>query len=248
MADKNLSGKVVVITGGSSGFGKGAAIKFASQGAKVVVAARREDALNETVEECKANGGQAFAVRTDVGILEQVENLAAQTLQRYGRIDVWINDAGAGALGRFDEVPLEDHVKTIQTDLIGTIHGSYFAIKQFRKQRMGTLINVSSVLGKVPTPYYASYTAAKYGVVGLGASIRQELSINDEKDIHVCTVMPTAMDTHFFEHAANYTGHKSVPIPPVFEPDEVVNTLVSLATDPRDEITVGGAYPGQASS
>jgi short-subunit dehydrogenase len=145
-------------------------------------------------------------------------------------------------LGKFHEIPLEDHVRVIQTDLLGVIFGSYFAIQQFRNQQFGTLINVASALGKVPAPYYPSYTAAKYGVVGLSAALRQELNEDKLEDsIHVCTVMPMAHDTPFFDHAANYTGHEAAPIPPLYDPEKVVDTLLDLAVDPEDEVVVGGA-------
>jgi len=149
--------------------------------------------------------------------------------------------AGSGAIGRFEEVPIEEHVKVIETDLIGTIYGSYYAMRQFHQQQSGILINVASVIGKIPAPYFASYAAAKRGIVGLCGALRQELEINKIAGIRVCTVMPTSMDTPFFEHAADYTGHKVVPIPPVFEPQQVVDALVSLASDPKDEVAVGGA-------
>lgn len=242
MAEQNLSGKVVVITGASSGFGKGAALKFAQAGASVVLAARREELLNELAAECESAGGRALAVPTDVGEQEESEQLARKALSQFGRIDVWVNNAGAGALGRFEEVPLAEHVQVIKTDLLGTIYGSYFALRQFRQQGFGTLINVSSVIGKVPAPYFASYAAAKHGVVGLSAALRQELEEDKVDDaIHVCTVMPTSMDTPFFEHAANYTGHESVPIPPVYDAEKVVDVIVRLATDPEDEVSVGAS-------
>ncbi len=241
MADQSLKDKVVVITGASSGFGKGSALAFAKAGASVVLAARRDVLLDEVARECEASGGHALAVHTDVSVEEEVMFLAQAAVAQFGCIDVWVNNAGGGALGRFEEVPLIDHVHVIETDLIGTLYGSYFALQQFKTQGAGTLINIASVIGKVPAPYFASYAAAKHGVVGLSASIRQELEENKVKGIHVCIVEPTSFDTPFFEHAANYTGHKAVPIPPVYDPQEVIDTIVSLATHPKDEVQVGKA-------
>ena len=242
MADKNLNGKVVVITGASSGFGKGAAVKFAQAGASLVLAARRDQLLEDLAKECESAGGRALAAPTDVSNQDDVEQLAKAAISQFGRIDVWVNNAGAGALGRFEQVPLAEHVQVINTDLLGTIYGSYFALRQFRQQGSGTLINISSVIGKVPAPYFASYAAAKHGVVGLSAALRQELEEDKlDETIHVCTVMPTSMDTPFFEHAANYTGRESVPIPPVYDADKVVDVIVRLATDPEDEVSVGAS-------
>ncbi len=241
MADKSVKGKVIVITGASSGFGKGAALKFAKAGASVVLAARRDELLEELARQCESAGGRAIAVATDVGDPAQVENLAAAAISEFARIDVWVNNAGAGAIGWFDEVPLADHVQVIATDLLGTMYGCYHAMRQFRAQGFGVLINIASVLGKVPAPYFASYAAAKHGVVGLGGCIRQELEQNDVKDIHVCTVMPTSMDTPFFQHAASYTGHEFVPPPPVYDPQEVIDVIFKLAIDPEPEVSVGNA-------
>jgi len=237
----DLKKKVVVVTGASSGFGKGAARRFAKAGTRLVLAARRENLLHELADECNATGGRAIAVPTDVSKIREVQALAQKAVNEFGRIDIWVNDAGVGALGMFDQVPLADHIQVIETNLLGTIYGSYFALTEFRARESGVLINIASALGKIPAPYYASYAASKYGVVGLGAAIRQELRENKITGIHVCTVMPMAMDTPFFDHAANYTGHETAPIPPLYDPQRVVNMIVELAIDPIDEVMVGAA-------
>uniref|UniRef100_Q022W1 Short-chain dehydrogenase/reductase SDR n=1 Tax=Solibacter usitatus (strain Ellin6076) TaxID=234267 RepID=Q022W1_SOLUE len=241
MSDRELKGMVVVITGASSGFGKGCSLRFAREGCTVVLAARRDQLLDRLAQECEAFGNPALPVPTDVSLAEDVAGLAERALGEFGRIDVWVNNAGAGAIGRFEDVPLEDHVKVIQTDLLGTLYGSYFAMTEFRRQGQGTLINLASVIGKVPSPYFASYAAAKHGVVGLSASLRQELEQDQIDTIRVCTVMPTTFDTPFFEHAAQYSGKEASPIPPTYDPSEVVDTIVSLAKDPKDEVSVGTA-------
>jgi short-subunit dehydrogenase len=235
----SLSGKVIVITGASSGFGKGAARAFAGHGALLALSARRQNLLDELAFDCETRGGRAIAHAADVSKSDQVESLARHAVDTYGGIDVWINDAGVGAIGRFDEIPLEDHVQVVETNLLGTMYGGYFALRQFRKQGHGVLINLSSVLGKIPAPYYASYTASKHAIVGLDAALRQELLESKEDRIKVCTILPMAMDTPFFDHAANYTGHQSMPIPPLYDPQKVIDTIVRFAIEPRDELIVG---------
>jgi short-subunit dehydrogenase len=241
MDEQQLNGRVIVITGASSGFGRGAAVRFAQLGANLVLAARRDLQLDEVARECEGAGGKAVAVPTDVAREADMTRLAQAAIGEYGRIDVWVNNAGAGAVGRFEDVPLDDHIRVIETDLIGTLYGSYFAMQQFRRQGAGTLINVASVIGKIPSPYFASYAAAKHGVVGLSAALRQELMEDKVNDIHVCTVLPTSFDTPFFEHAAQYTGHEASPIPPTYDPKEVVDAIVGMATDPKDDVMVGTA-------
>ena len=241
MTTHNPPSRVVVITGASSGVGHATAIAFAETRAAVVIAARSVDVLESVADACRIAGGAALAVPTDVSDPDQVERLASMAVAEFGRIDVWINNAGVAALGRFEEIPLRDHAQVIETDLLGTIFGTALALRQFRSQGSGTVINVASALGEIPAPYYASYVAAKHGIVGLGAAIRQELDENNESNIHVCTVLPMAMETPFFEHAANYTGHEAVPIPPVYDPQDAVQAILRLAEEPEAEVVVGGA-------
>jgi len=241
MKNTELPNKVVVITGASSGFGKGAALKFASLGASLVLAARRENLLERLAVECRGFGVKVMVRGTDVSDPEQVQRLMEVAYDGFNGFDVWVNDAGVGAVGRFDEIPVADHLQLVATNLMGTIYGSHAALRLFKHRRSGTLINVASALGKIPAPYYASYTASKYAIVGLGAALRQELKEEKFDKVHVCTVMPMAMDTPFFEHAANYTGRQAVPIPPVYDAQKVVDVIVNLAETPEDEVIVGGA-------
>lgn len=192
MKDSGLGGKVVVITGASSGFGKGASLRFAEAGAHLVIAARRTSLLEDLAQQCHAAGTNALAVTTDVSKEQEVADLAARAVHEFGRIDVWINNAGVGALGPFERTPLGEHVQVIGTNLMGTVYGSYFAYRQFLSQGNGILINVASELGRHTVPYYSSYTAAKHGVVGLSDALRQEIDQNGHTSIHVCVVMPTA--------------------------------------------------------
>lgn len=239
MHPENLAGKVIVITGASSGFGKGAALKFARGGAHVVLVARRGHLLRELADACAQAGGRALAVPADVGNPDELRHVADAALREFGRIDVWINNAGAAALGPFERVPLDDHIQVIRTDLIGSLSGSWIAYRQFLAQGAGILINISSELGGHTLPYYASYAAAKHGVVGLGDSLRQEIELGGHGKIHVCTVMPAAHDTPFFSHAANYTGHEVQAPKPLHDPAQVIDTLVRLAQDPKDAELVG---------
>src|SRR5690348_7914892 len=153
--DRDLHGRVVVITGASSGFGRGSAIEFARRGASVVLAARRGQVLEDAARECAAEGARAVPVPTDVTREPDMEQLAQRAVSEFGGFDVWVNNAGAGAVGRFEDIPLPDHVKVIETDLLGCLYGSYFAMRHFRERGSGILINVASVIGKLPAPYFS---------------------------------------------------------------------------------------------
>jgi short-subunit dehydrogenase len=216
-------------------------LKFAEAGAKLVLGTRRKRLLKDLATQCRELGVEALAVEADVSDSSDVEELAKRAVSEFGAIDVWINNAGVGTITRFDEAPLDEHEQVIKTNLLGTVYGSYFALKQFREQGGGVLINVGSFAGKVALPYFSSYAASKFGVRGLGMALREEMEQNDERDIHVCTVMPVSMDTPFFEHAANHTGKPVRPIPPVYDPQEVIDTIFEVAQNPQDEVVVGGS-------
>lgn len=237
-ASTSLNHKVIVVTGASSGFGKGLALKLASEGATVVLAARRTELLEQIAQQCRQLGGNALVVTTDVANEQEVQQLAQRTLDNFGRIDVWINNAGVGVFGRFDEAPLADHKRLMDINFNGTMYGSYYAMRQFRQQHYGSLINVSSVMGKVPLPYYASYTASKHAIVGLDAAINQELQVNHERNIHVTTIMPFAADTPWFNHTANYSG-KSPRMIALDHPDKIINAVIKAISHPKKEVAVG---------
>jgi short-subunit dehydrogenase len=231
---------VVVITGASSGIGKASARQFAEKGARLVLAARRKNLLDDLVDELANQGCEAIAVEADVSDKEDVQEIAKQAIREFGRIDVWVNNAGVGAVGRFDEIPLEEHDQLIRTNLMGVIYGSSAALRLFRRRGQGVLINVASVEGKQAFAYHASYAASKHAIVGLSSALRQELSVNKERNIFVCTVMPAAINTPFFRHSANFTGKKVVAPPPVYAPEQVAKTIVKLAWSPEEEAYVGG--------
>lgn len=237
----SLRNKAVVITGASSGFGRGAAVEFARRGANVVLAARRKNLLKDVARECERLGRKALVVETDVSAKDEVEALAEAAIDRFDRIDVWVNNAGVATYGRYDEVPMEEHEQVIETNLLGVMYGSHFAMGHFRQNGRGTLINVGSYLSKGSAPYHGSYVASKHGVRGLGMSLRQELEASGENNIHVCTIMPTSMDTPFFEHAANHSGKPVEPIKPFYDPEKVVQAIVRAAVSPEPEIMVGGS-------
>jgi short-subunit dehydrogenase len=237
MADRELNGKVVVITGASSGFGKGAALEFAAGGANLVLAARRKALLEELARECESAGGKALAVATDVSVPEQVELLAGKAVSHFGRIDVWVNNAGAATLGRFEDIPLDEHVEVVNTDLLGTLYGCYYAMRQLRSQQSGVIINVASAIGNAPSPYYSSYAAAKHGVVGMSAVLREELRAGGIDGIRVCTVLTATVDTPFLD----YAGIEVTPAPLQYDPRDTIDAIVRLAKAPEDEVTVGPA-------
>jgi len=239
MKKSNGRNRTVVIKGASSGFGRGIAERFAKDGMNLVLASRREGRVEELARKCEKHGARALAVKTDVSLREQVEELAQRARSHFGRIDIWINNAGVGTFGRFTDTPIAEHEQVIRTNLLGAIYGSWMAMREFQRRGQGILINIASMAGISGTAYASSYAASKHGLRGLDKSLRQELKANHEKTIRVCTVMPTSMDTPFFQHAGTHLGHPVRPIPPVYDPKKVIDAIYRLAYEPQDEVVIG---------
>lgn len=235
----NLRGAVVVITGASSGIGRASALLFAEKGAHLVLGARREDPLHELADECERMGGRALPIALDTADEHAVHRLAQVALDAFGRIDVWVNNAAVYLFARIGDAPPRDVRRLMDVNVFGYIHGARAVLPVFRRQGRGTLINVGSVNSIIPAPYTGAYAMSKHAVRALGGSLRQELMLEGQRDIHVCTVMPQAIDTPIFEHAANYTGREAKALPPVAEVGRVAATIVELAERPRREVIVG---------
>ena len=236
---QQYDGRVVVLTGASSGIGRATAVAFAQRGATVVLAARREPMLHEVAEECLSAGGRAMVVPADVTEEEQVQELARRAIAAQGGIDVWINNAGVILFGRFEDCPSDVFERVIRTNLLGTVHGARAVLGHFRERGAGILINNASMVSMVGQPYASAYVASKFAVRGLSEALRQELL--DQPDIHVCTVLPASIDTPLFQHAANYTGRAVKPLTPTYPPERVAEVMVHLVERPRREAFAGGA-------
>ncbi|ASK32633.1 short-chain dehydrogenase [Chryseobacterium sp. T16E-39] len=231
---KSIRGKTVVITGGSSGVGKATAEAFALEGCNIVVAARGKEALDETVSLCRDLGVAVLGVPTDVSKADEVAHLAEKAIQFNGRIDIWVNNAGVMASGKFEEIPMELNEQVIKTNLFGYMHGAYSALPIFKKQQEGILINNVSIGGFMPAPYSAVYSSTKFGIRGMMDCLQGEIS--DFPDIHICNIYPQIQRSTGNMHSAKYSG-LDFKIPPfAADPRDTAAKIVELAKNPRKDL------------
>ncbi|WP_431311012.1 SDR family oxidoreductase [Methylobacterium nigriterrae] len=229
----------MVITGASSGIGLATARSAAAHGARIVLAARNGDALTEIQEEIRGRGGEAIHVVADVGRREAVQAIADAAIERYGRIDTWVNDAGLSIFGRLEEVSDEDHDRLFQTNFWGVVYGSLVAVPHLKRSG-GVLINLGSVASDIAFPLQGMYCASKHAIKGFTDALRIELD-EEGADVAVTLIKPAAIDTPFPQHARNYTDHEPKLPPPVYDPQEVALAILSASEHPQRDIYVGGA-------
>ncbi|WP_082489485.1 SDR family oxidoreductase [Pedobacter sp. Leaf176] len=241
---KKIAQKTYVIIGASSGFGRGVAEQVGSYGAKVLIAARRDEALQEVANTIRSRGGTAITLPMDISKPADLDKVRTLALKEFGHVDVWINMAGVGAIGRFWEIPIADQARIVEINLTGFIYASHAAITLFKNQGFGTLINMCSIESVNPLAYHAAYAATKAGVLNLSKTINQELRLADYDRIIVVTIEPWAVDTPFWRHAANYSGG-TPRMAAMDPPSKVVNATIRASIRQRRELLLDGKPKGQ---
>jgi short-subunit dehydrogenase len=236
---EKTKGRTFVVTGASSGFGRGVALKLGEYGANVVLAARRTELLEQVADTIRRSGGKALVVTTDVSDPAAIQRLADAAVKEFGKVDVWINDAGVGAIGPFWDIPVEEHARVIDVNLKGVIFGSHAAVKLFIAQGSGVLINLGSVESESPLALHASYASTKSGIRAFTNALYQELRLNGfKKKIRVVTIMPWATDTPFFVNGANHSGG-TLRMGLMDGPEKVVNAIIYASLHRNRELPTG---------
>jgi glucose 1-dehydrogenase len=238
---KDLEGKVVVITGSSTGLGKSMAIRFATEKAKVVVNYRsKEEEANSVLEEIKKVGGEAIAVKGDVTVESDVINLVQSAIKEFGKLDVMINNAGMENPVSSHEMSLSDWNKVIDTNLTGAFLGSREAIKYFVENDIkGTVINMSSVHEKIPWPLFVHYAASKGGMKLMTETLALEYAPNG---IRVNNIGPGAINTpinaeKFADPEQRADVESMIPMGYIGEPEEIAAVAAWLASSEASYVT-----------
>ena len=232
-----LTDTVIVITGASSGIGAATAREAARAQMRVVLAARREDRLQHVVDEIAAAGGQAIAVPTDVTQDADVERLIERTMEAYGRLDVMVANAGYGFLHSVEKTPDAIHRQVFETNYWGTVRCVRGSVPIMRQQGAGHIVIVSSIVGRIGLPYYASYSATKAAQDALAMALRAELKSDQ---IDVSSVHPITTATEFFDVSASIGGRDapedSTPKWLVQSPRTVACAIVRCLRRPKPEV------------
>lgn len=223
-----------VVTGASSGIGRLIAVRLASEGARVALVARREDALGLLASEIVAAGGKALPLPCDVGDREQVFAAAQQALEHFGAVDLLVNNAGYGHHRRFLEWDLEDMECMMRVNYLGSLYWTKALLPQMVERKRGWLVYMASVGGKIGVPEETAYAASKFALVGLAEALSLEV---EDEGIHVLTVCPGTFRTDFFDQEALER------MPPVSrrnmqEPDVLVDALFEALAKGKRDITV----------
>jgi NADP-dependent 3-hydroxy acid dehydrogenase YdfG len=234
---ENIAGKVLVITGASSGMGEATARDLAAQGAKVVLGARRADRLEKVVKEIKDAGGEAISVATDVTKREDVQKLVDTAKETFGKVDVLFNNAGLMPLSPLESLRVDEWDQMIDVNMKGTLYGIAAALPYMKEQKSGQIINVSSVYGHITVATGAVYCATKHAVRAISEGLRQEVK---DYNIRVTTISPGAVSTELTSHITEPGLAEAVTdiVNDIGVPPSTMSRMVAFAISQPDDVDV----------
>lgn len=224
-----LDGKVVVVTGASKGIGKAIAVAFAAAGAKVVLAARTRETLEQVTAELRENGAEALAVPTDVTNVDAVKQLIQRTLDAYQHVDILINNAGIGHFGPVVDFDPDDWDAVLNSNLKAVYLCAKYALPSMLEQGSGQIINVLSIAAKVTFQASSAYCAAKAGALALTKVLASEVR---QQNIRVTAVLPGSVHTPFWDGVTEHPDFEQM-----LTPEHVAGTVVSVCQQPPGMVT-----------
>jgi len=232
------SSDVVVVTGGSAGIGRAAALAFARAGAKVAVLARGDERVQATCDEVRRSGGTALGVALDVADAQALEEAAERVERELGPIAVWVNNAMVTVYAPIAEMSPSEVRRVTEVTYLGSVHGTMAALSRMRARNRGTIVQVGSALAYRSIPLQAAYCGAKAAVRGFTDALRSELR-HERSKVRVTMVQLSAFNTPQFDWARNRMGEALQPVPPIFQPEVAARAIVRAAGGERREWWVG---------
>jgi NADP-dependent 3-hydroxy acid dehydrogenase YdfG len=237
---RSRQSEVVVVTGASAGVGRAIAHAFARRGAHVALLARGERGLEEARREVEALGGKALVLPTDVADHARVEAAADAVEQRFGPIDVWVNDAMATVFAPFLTVAQEEFKRATEVTYLGTVHGTMAALSRMVPRNHGTVVQVGSALAYRAIPLQSAYCGAKFAIRGFTDSVRTEL-MHDKSRVRITMVQLPAVNTPQFSWCRTKLPDHPQPVPPIYQPEVPAEAVYWAAHHRRRELDVGGS-------
>ncbi len=236
---KEINEQVIVITGASSGIGLVTARMAAAKGAKLVLAARNENALEKLTAELKEQGASVVYVKADVGKEQEVKKIADTALETFGGFDTWVNNAGVTIYGYAMDVSIEDMKRMHDTNYWGVVYGTRIAINHFKERgNAGALINIGSLFGDRGTLIQSTYAPSKFAVHGWTESIRMEAE-KEQIPVSITLIHPGRIDTPYAEHARSYLDKQPTHKGMIYPPDAVAEAILYAAENPKRDMYVG---------